>query len=112
MQEMEATIAFLDPNDAGPGCAALIERGFEVKVMDRISDYDSRVWVIARIATELDDDDFDILVLSIIDPRIGDVLQFGVAPIDQFERACESDPDIRPGNRDDVRKIIAKATGK
>jgi hypothetical protein len=81
---MEAEIVFLNPNNAGPGCTAPIEHGFEVEVLDSISEDDSRVWIIARIATELDGGDILDLVANLTDPLGGDVLQAGPAPIERL----------------------------
>jgi hypothetical protein len=100
LRKMEAEIVFLDPNDASPGSAALIKHGFEIEVMDRISDYDSRVWILAKTTSEFDAGDILELVTNLTDPLGGDALQAGPAPI---ERCCEVDSDTRPGKRDDVK---------
>ena len=68
MQQMEAEILFLDPHDVNPGIAALTQ-------LD--DDYGPTVWIMARIASELDPPRFLDWVASIIEPLGGDVVEAG-----------------------------------
>ena len=53
LQEMQADILFLDPTDLSPATAALVERGFDVEVLDWVDPYGPTVWVDARITTDI-----------------------------------------------------------
>lgn len=49
LRRMEAEVLFLNPGDLNQGCAALIEAGFEIEVLDdRIDDYGPAIWIMAR----------------------------------------------------------------
>jgi hypothetical protein len=64
LEKMEATIAFLDPNDPYLGVEALIKHGFKIEVLDRDAYFFDllpddvrwieRVDVRARITLEID----------------------------------------------------------
>ena len=83
LQHMEAEILFLDPNDVGPGTAALIEHGFEVEPLDWIDDFAPTSWIIAMNDTELDQNDFFDWVRTIVGPHGGDVMEAGLGRIDR-----------------------------
>ena len=79
LQRMIAECLFLDPNDLSPGSAALVERGFDVEVLDWIDDCGPTVWVKARITSELDEYRFLDWVKTIIEPfSSGDVVEAGL----------------------------------
>ena len=79
LQRMVADVMFLDPNDLGPGSAALIEHGFDVEVRDDwIDPYGPAVWIWARITTDVAEDRFLRWVQSIVEPLNGDVSEAGL----------------------------------
>ena len=77
LRRMETDVMFLDPDDVGPGSAALIEHDFDVEVLDCIDDYGPAVWVRARIMTDLDGVRFLDWVRNIVEPLNGDVSDVG-----------------------------------
>ena len=79
LQRMDAEILFLDPNDVGPGSAVLIEHGLDVEVMDWVDPYGPTVWVKARIASELDQNQFFDWVFGLVKPLYGDVVEAGLS---------------------------------
>jgi hypothetical protein len=85
LQKMEAEILFHDPDDVNPGVAALVELGFEVKVLDYIDPYGPTVWIRAWTITELDASAFFDWVQSIVEPLQGWLYEAGRAdPPPQF----------------------------
>ena len=77
-QKMEAEVLFLDPNDVGPGSAALVEHGFNVEVLDWVDPYGPTVWIKAQVTSELDEHRFFDWVASIVEPLHGDVVEAGL----------------------------------
>jgi len=100
-QLMEVNVVFAseyrprhDPSDH-PGIAALVERGFDVEILDDVAEYWGddwyewdwvrKIYIRARIAIEIDEEapdpqgDFLDLVGSIVEPFDGDPLEAGFA---------------------------------
>jgi hypothetical protein len=86
LQKMQADVLFLDPRDAGPGTAALIEHGFDVEhLADWVDECGPTVFFRIRITTEIDEDHFLDFVQSLVDPLGGDTIEAGLAdPPPQF----------------------------
>ena len=78
-QKMEAEVLFLDPNDVGPGSAALVARGFDVEVLDWVDPGGPTVWVEARITTDIAEEGFLDFVHKIVEPLHGDVVEAGIS---------------------------------
>jgi hypothetical protein len=78
-RRMEAEILFLDPDDVGPGSAALVEHGFKVEVLDYIDDYGPTVWIKAEVTSELGESRFLDWVHGIVEPLHGDVVEAGLS---------------------------------
>jgi hypothetical protein len=82
LQRMQADVLFLDPRDAGPGTAVLIEHGFDVEpLVDWIDEAGPTVFIRCRITTELDEDRFFDWVSDIVDRLLqsADVIEAGRA---------------------------------
>jgi hypothetical protein len=77
-QQMEAEILFLNPDHLNPCVAALVERDFEVEVLDWIDDYGPTIWIKAKATSELTAGHFLDWVSSIVGPLHGDVVEAGL----------------------------------
>jgi hypothetical protein len=78
-QQMEAEVLFLNPDDVNPGVAALVERDFEVEVLDWVDDYGPTIWIKAKVTSELAENRFFDWVSSIVEPLHGDVVEAGLS---------------------------------
>ena len=75
-----AEIIFLDPADVTESVAELIERDFEIEVLDDwIDDDGPAVWIKASAVTQLDVSAFFASVKAIVEPLGGDVVEAGRA---------------------------------
>ena len=77
MQNMQAEILFLDPDDVTPAIAVFVEDGFEI--LEIVDPYGPTVRVKAQITTELDAIRFFDWVWAIVDPFDADVSEAGPA---------------------------------
>jgi hypothetical protein len=78
MNRMAAEILFLNPDDVNAGVAALVERGFEVKVLDWIDPYGPTIWIDARVTTDVGEDRFLDWAQEVVGPLGGDVIEAGL----------------------------------
>jgi hypothetical protein len=79
LQKMLADVLFLDPADANPGTAALIEHGFNVEhLVDWIDECGPTIFFRIRITTELGENRFHDWVQSIVEPLGGDTIEAGL----------------------------------
>ena len=85
-QRMQADILYLDPAEAKPGVAVLIEQGFDVEpLIDWIDEAGPTVFFRIFLSTALDEDRFHAWVQSLVDPFDGDCIEAGYAdPPPQF----------------------------
>jgi hypothetical protein len=80
LTRMDAEVLFHDPADVNPAIAELIERDFDVQVLeDLIDECGPAVFVLAVVISELDVDAFFDWVKAIVDPLGGEVTQAGRA---------------------------------
>jgi hypothetical protein len=80
LQKMQADVLFLDPADANPGIAALIEHGFDVEhLVDWVDEAGPTVFFRIRLTTELGEDRFHDWVQGIVDLHNGDCIEAGLA---------------------------------
>jgi hypothetical protein len=98
MQRMVAEIIFVQGYDARPGVAELTAHGFDCEVLpwidgDGVGVYSDAVWLLARLDTELDINDFCEEVQSIVEPIGGDLVDAGNsdAAIDLERKHREND---------------------
>ncbi len=87
LQRMQADVLYLDPRDAGPETAALIEHGFDVEhLVDWIDEAGPTVFFRIRLSTEFSENDFHDWVQSLVEPFDGDTIEAGFVdqPLPQF----------------------------
>ena len=78
LQQMIAIVLFLHPRHVTRGMDALAEHGFDCEILhDAIDDYGPTVFCTATLVTELDIDEFQHLVESIVWSRGGDIITWG-----------------------------------
>jgi hypothetical protein len=80
LQKMQADILFLDPAEAKPGIAVLIQHGFEIEPLtDWVDEAGPTVFFRIRINTEIDEDHFMDFVQDLVDRYGGDCIEAGLA---------------------------------
>ena len=77
LNRLIAEIIFIDPADMNRTVVELIDRDFDVEVLDWIDDEGPAVWILASTLTELDASGFFDRVKTIVEPLGGDVLEAG-----------------------------------
>lgn len=79
-QRMQADVLYLDPTDAKPGIAVLIEQGFDIEpLVDWVDEAGPTVFFRIRIRTELGEDAFFDWVQNLVDRFGGDTIEAGLA---------------------------------
>ena len=97
LQQMIAIVLFLHPRDVTRGMDALAEHGFDCEILhDAIDDYGPTVFCTATLVTELDIDEFQHLVESIVWSRGGDIVAWGESETfgDPMAYLCSSTPPM------------------
>jgi hypothetical protein len=76
---MLADVLYLDPAEAKPGIAVLIEHGFEIEPLtDWVDEAGPTVFFRIRISTELDENAFFDWVQNLVDRFGGDTIEAGL----------------------------------
>ena len=93
LQKLTAEIIFLEPDDVRPAVIELGELGFECEVLHWTEPCSEATWILARIDTELDANDFGRWVQSLVDGLGGDLVEAGL----------ETELDLERKHRDNER---------
>jgi hypothetical protein len=91
--QMQAEILFPDARDVPPAIVALKKLGFEIEVLDWVDEHEGELlsetlWLMARIESELSQDEFLTFASELAEELNGDVVEAGLRwPFQESDQA-------------------------